>query len=193
MAMGRRSRDEAERAIRSRRPFKNSTGSFYGTRGTTRTLGWLESHTDARRIRELLSRATYVVWSYGTPIGCVSTDESGDEYNFYFDENHSMTTSHHQSNLRVAFSDFESIGNGPWSRRGSRRPRRPVSRTAPSAPQRLVPAPETLRPSREQMLDRRYADPDWTPWNMGSLLGNLPAGADQRDAERARTEGPWTP
>jgi hypothetical protein len=120
MAMGSRGRREAENAIGSCRPFKNSTGSFYGTRGSTRTLGWLESHTDAARIRELLSQAVYVVWSYGTPISWVTETEDGDRTAYYVDEHHSMTTSHHQSTARVGLGEYETIGQ----RRPARRPRR---------------------------------------------------------------------
>lgn len=116
MAMGGRSRREAENAIGSCRPFKNSTGSFYGTRGSTRDLGWLSSHTEARRIRELLSRAAYVVWSYNTPIAFVSETEDGERTAYYVDEAHSMTTSHHQTIARVGMGEFETIGSGPWSR-----------------------------------------------------------------------------
>lgn len=116
MAMGRRTRDEAERAIANCRPFQNSTGSMRGTRGSTRDLGWLSSHREHVKIKELLGRATYVVWSYNTPIGCVTEDDDGNVTKVYFDESHSATTSQHQGILRVGFSDFESIGDGPWSR-----------------------------------------------------------------------------
>lgn len=122
MAMGRRTRDEAERAIANCRPFQNSTGSMRGTRGSTRDLGWLSSHREHVKIKELLGRATYVVWSYNTPIGCVTEDDDGNVTKVYFDESHSATTSQHQGILRVGFSDFESIGEGPWTR--SNRPRR---------------------------------------------------------------------
>lgn len=116
MAMGRRTRDEAERAIANCRPFQNSTGSMRGIRGSTRDLGWLSSHREHAKIKELLGRATYVVWSYNTPIGCVTEDEDGNVTKVYFDESHSATTSQHQGILRVGFGDFESIGDGPWSR-----------------------------------------------------------------------------
>jgi hypothetical protein len=138
MAMGGRSRREAENAIASCRPFKNSTGSFYGTRGSTRTLGWLESHTEARRIRELLSRAVYVVWSYGTPISFVSETEDGDRTAYYVDEHHSMTTSHHQGVARVGMGEYETIG----ARRPARRPRRerrPVQQSSDRAQMRYYP------------------------------------------------------
>lgn len=124
MAMGGRAQREATSAISACRPFSNSTGSLRGTRGPTRDLGWLSSHQEARKIKELLSRATYVVWSYDTPIGFVSEDENGERTAYYIDEPHSVTTSHHQTLVRVGFSDFETIGEGPWSRsapRGSER------------------------------------------------------------------------
>lgn len=120
MAMGSRSRREIENAIGRCRPFKNSTGHMTGTRGSTRTLGWLESHTDARRIRELLSRAVYVVWSYGTPIGFVTEDEDGNRTAYYVDEQHSRTTSHHQNIAQMGLGEYETIG----TRRPVRRPRR---------------------------------------------------------------------
>jgi hypothetical protein len=122
MAMGSKGRREAENAIGSCRPFRNSTGSFYGTRGSTRTLGWLESHTEARRIRELLSRAVYVVWSYGTPIAFVSETEDGERTAYYVDESHSTTTSHHQGVARIGMGEYETIG----AQRPVRRPRRQV-------------------------------------------------------------------
>lgn len=127
MAMGSRGRREAENAIASCRPFKNSTGSFYGTRGSTRTLGWLENHNEARRIRELLGRAVYVVWSYGTPIAFVSEEESGDRTAYYVDVSHSMTTSHHQGVARVGMGEYETI----WENRPARRPRRQPSSAFP--------------------------------------------------------------
>lgn len=197
MAMGRRGRDDAERAIANCRPFQNSTGSMRGTRGATRDLGWLSSHREHAKIKELLSRATYVVWSYDTPIGCVTEDEDGNILKVYFDESHSATTSQHQGVLRVAFSDFESIGDGPWSRSQNRssRPRRAprVNRQDP-----LVPGmdcgsgrdPETeRRASTAQMLDPRFRDPDWTPWMQPGTRTNLPPEADQRDYERVLSEG----
>lgn len=122
MAMGGKGRRAAENAIASCRPFKNSTGSLQGTRGSTRNLGWLEQHTDARRIRELLSRAVYVVWSYNTPIAWVSEEESGDRQAYYVDESHSMTTSNHQSIAQMGLGEYETIG----TRRPVRRPRRAV-------------------------------------------------------------------
>lgn len=194
MAMGRRTRDEAERAIANCRPFQNSTGSMRGTRGSTRNLGWLSSHREHAKIKELLGRATYVVWSYNTPIGCVTEDEDGNVTKVYFDESHSATTSQHQGILRVGFSDFESIGDGPWSR--SQRPRtRRAPRANPSDP--LVPGMDCgsgLDPERDQavatmaqMLDPRYGDPNWTPWQRNGT--SLPQGAEKRDYARVLSEG----
>lgn len=110
MAMGQRNRREAENAIASCRPFRNSTGSMKGTRGSTRTLGWLEGHADARHIRELLSRAVYVVWSYETPIAFVSEDEEGNRTAYYVDETHTATTSNHQGIARMGMGEYETIG-----------------------------------------------------------------------------------
>lgn len=196
MAMGGKSQRAAEAAISACRSFTNSTGSLRGTRGSTRNLGWLSSHREARKIREVLSRATYVVWSYDTPIGCVTeTDEDG-PVKIYFDEHHTPTTSHHQTLLRVAFSDFETIGEGPWSGRRPRSVRRP--RQAPTqqtfdraAAARVVRENDVVhRPSTEQMLDPRYSNPDWTPWVQGG--SSLPPGAEERDEARVRqTGGTW--
>lgn len=216
MAMGRRTRDEAERAIRSCRPFRNSTGSMRGTRGSTQNLGWLSSHREANRIKELLGRATYVVWSYDTPIGCVIENDDGNITKVYFDESHTVTTSHHQGILRVAFSDFETVGTGPWSRSHGRGDgpvrRRPQAASVQELGDRMVTnhrgvqydplverdtswerdmaeARMQSRPTRHQMLDPRYRNPDWTPWYRNG--SNLPLGADRRDQERIADEGTW--
>lgn len=203
MAMGGRGRREAENAIASCRPFRNSTGSLRGTRGSTRDLGWLEQHTEAQRIRELLSRATYVVWSYNTPISWVSEDEDGDRTAYYVDDYHSMTTSHHQGIARCGLGEYETIGE----RRPARRPRRvPVQaqpvpdraqmryRTAVSEPvTHTYRDPEAeQQASIAQMLDPRYGDPDWTPWLRND--SNLPPGAEDRDAQRVQADGgTWRP
>lgn len=128
MGMGSRGRREAENAIASCRPFKNSTGSFYGTRGPTRNLGRLEQHNEARRIRELLSRAVYVVWSYNTPISFVSETEDGERTAYYVEDHHSMTTSHHQSVTRLGMREYAVIGDESPARRPSRQ--RPVDQAA---------------------------------------------------------------
>jgi hypothetical protein len=215
MAMGSRGRREAENAIASCRPFKNSTGSFYGTRGSTRTLGWLENHNEARRIRELLSQAVYVVWSYGTPIAFVSETEDGDRTAYYVDNHHSMTTSHHQSVARIGMGDYETIGERRPARRSRRQPVRRddaslVAAVGPgygpsrgpvqplpvpdspdtNSPDFIAPDQDTQRDRLAALLDPRFANPDWTPWGP---YGGLPEGADERDAERVEREGTWTP
>lgn len=116
MAMGGKAQREVTSAIANCRQFKNSTGSMRGTKGSTRELGWLSNHRDKALIRELLRRATYVVWSYDTPIGCVTEDDDGNVTKVYFDDSHTTTTSHHQTLCRVGFSDFETVGEGPWTR-----------------------------------------------------------------------------
>lgn len=211
MAMGGRGRREAENAIASCRPFRNSTGSLRGTRGSTRDLGWLEQHTEAQRIRELLSRATYVVWSYNTPISWVSEDEDGERTAYYVDDYHSMTTSHHQGIARCGLGEYETIGARPRTRRPRPAPR-PVNQGAIDRANATVAGyaeaarreptaahvyahrdPEAeQQASIAQMLDPRYGNPDWTPWlNNGS---NLPPGADDRDEHRVQaTGGTWTP
>lgn len=158
MAMGSKGRRAAENAIASCRPFKNSTGSLTGTQGSTHTLGWLESHADARRIRELLSRAVYVVWSYGTPIAWVTEAEDGDRQAYYVDESHSMTTSHHQTLVRQGFREYETIGD---RRRPARRPRRiPVQ--VPAVPERFVTNHRGVRydsrVERDTAFDRDMAE-----------------------------------
>lgn len=221
MAMGSRGRREAENAIASCRPFKNSTGSFYGTRGSTRTLGWLENHNESRRIRELLSRAVYVVWSYGTPISFVSETEDGERTAYYVDDHHSMTTSHHQSVARVGMGDYETIGE----RRPARRPRRqPVRRDDASLVAAVGPGYATANPSpgdmARQVVQPAFTGPDTSgpdfiagdqdsqrdrlaalldprfanpDWTPWGLHGGLPEGADERDAARVEREGTWTP
>lgn len=129
MAMGARAQREAENAIACMRPFKNSTGSFYGTRGSARHLGWADSSLrgeDLSRARELIRRATYIVWSYNTPLGFVAEDENGEVQKFYLDVHHSATTSHHQTILRVAWGDFETIGSGPATAAEARSSRAPL-------------------------------------------------------------------
>jgi hypothetical protein len=206
MAMGYRGTREAESAIASCRPFRNSTGSFYGTRGSTRTLGWLSSHADARRIERLLRTAVYVVWSYSTPIAWVSEDEDGERTAYYVDESHSATTSNHQGIARRGLSEYEVIGTRTPVRRTRPAPRDDsalVAAVGPDYGQRpdasLVGSPgyqlgrtesqqeETLR----RLLDPRYANPDWTPF--GDAYGNnLPDGAEARDFDRVQNEqGSW--
>lgn len=129
MGMGQRARDEAERAFRCHSRFKNSTGSLTATKGGARDLGWLRNHPQADYIRDLLSRAEYVVWSYDTPIGFVSLDD-GEVQRFYVDVQHTVTTSAHQNILRAAWGEYETIGERP-ERRRTRRPRpNPVARTS---------------------------------------------------------------
>lgn len=117
MAMGRRGRDAAERAIANCQSFQNSTGSLRGTRGNTRNLGWLSSHRDAARIQQLLLNATYVVWSYETPIGWVTEDETGNVTFYYVEVTHTTTTNQHQSVLRTAWGEYETIGEPVRRRR----------------------------------------------------------------------------
>lgn len=137
MAMGGKAQREVTSAIANLRRFENSTGSMRGTRGSTRELGWLRNHRDKVLIRELLSRATYVVWSYDTPIGCVTEDDDGHVTKVYFDESHTTTTSHHQTLCRAGFSDFETVGEGPWKRSQGRASRavRPRPVTSPESAQ----------------------------------------------------------
>jgi hypothetical protein len=193
--MGSRGQREAEYAIAACRPFSNSTGSLKGTRGSTRILGWLEQHTEARRIRELLSRATYVVWSYGTPIAFVSEDEEGGRTAYYVDESHSRTTSHHQTIARVGMGEYETIGSGPWSRTQhggalrayrERQPRRqPVPADSPGY--QLGRTEDQQQATLQRLLDPRYADPNWVP-------GRDPEAdreAEMRDVERIAREGVW--
>lgn len=235
MAMGHRGRREAEYAIASCRPFQNSTGSFYGTRGNARRLGWLENHADARLIRELLSRAVYVVWSYGTPISWVSEDEDGNRTAYYVDETHSATTSNHQGIARGGMGEYVTIGlearrERERENRRQAAERRRVAQDRQEHGLRVVGQAEVesaLRTNHrgvqydpaverdtsydrdmaeasspgyqngrtesqqqatlQQLLDPRYADPDWTPF------GPLDPEAERRDAERVERERVWRP
>jgi hypothetical protein len=149
MAMGMRARDEAERAISCDQAFQNSTGSLRGTRGSTRNLGWLSTHAEKDYIKDLLSRAEYVVWSYDTPIGFVSMDD-GEVQRFYVDEHHTMTTSQHQAVLRSAWGEYETIGE-----------RRPVRRRR-AASSAGVPSGDAMRfDAQDDLMDevRNYAHP----------------------------------
>lgn len=162
MAMGARGQQTAKSAIAACRPFTNSTGSLRGTRGHTSQLGWLSGHREADRIRRLLATATYVVWSYDTPIGFIAADEDGDTEFYYIAERHSSTTAHHQSLLRQAWGEYESIGE---DRRRPQPRRRPVDSYVPGGYTQqtdmstLADAPSSL----QTMLDPRYSDPDWVP------------------------------
>lgn len=211
MAMGRRGRAEAEYAISSCRPFRNSTGSFHGTRGSTRHLGWLSSHTDARRLQELLSRAVYVVWSYNTPIAFVTEDEDGDRTAYYVDEDHSPTTSNHQSIARMGMGEYETIGEGRRERERAARRRAARQRAMGVGQQRavfvqddsaLVAAVGPDRPLADspgyqngltedqqastlaRLLDPRYANPNWVP----DRDRDADYAAELRDARRVEDE-----
>lgn len=217
MAMGQRSRREAENAIACCRPFRNSTGSMKGTRGSTRTLGWLESHEDARRIRELLSRAVYVVWSYGTPISWVTEGEDGERTAYYVEVRHSATTSNHQSIAQCGMSEYETIGSDrPRERRYALARRRAEAYTPQQAARELgqpVPdgdmSPEEIYARTGRTLVgspgyqngfteddqeanlRRLLDPRFADpdWTpFRSPHGNLPPGAEDRDLERINRE-----
>lgn len=212
MAMGRRGRAEAEYAISSCRPFRNSTGSFHGSRGSTRTLGWLSSHTDARRIQELLSRAVYVVWSYDTPIAFVSEDEDGDRTAYYVDEDHSPTTSNHQSIARMGMGEYETIGT-EGRRERERAARRSAARqralgvnqqcavfvqddsalvAAVGPDQSLVGSPgyqnglteDQQASTLARLLDSRLSDPNWVP----GRDRDADYAAELRDARRVEDE-----
>jgi hypothetical protein len=211
MAMGGRSRGEAERAISGCHSFSNSTGSLRGTRGSTRDLGWLEQHKDKILLKELLGRASYVVWSYDTPIGFVVEDEVGNITRYYVDEQHTMTTSHHQGILRVAWGEYETIGE----RRPARRPRRPARLADQEAVDRAnavvqgyaeaaqreptaahaYNAASAARGEQEPylahatLLDPRFSDPNWVP----DRDVEADRQAELRDIRRVRAEGTWTP
>lgn len=163
MAMGQRGQQTARDAIAACRPFTNSTGNLRGTRGNTAELGWLRDHREAARIRRLLATATYVVWSYDTPIGFIADDEDGNTEFYYVAERHSATTAQHQSLLRTAWGEYESIGE---DRRRPQPRRRPADSYTPGGHVQatdmstLVDAPAS---SLQTMLDPRYADPDWVP------------------------------
>lgn len=162
MAMGQRARDEAERAFRCHSRFTNSTGSLTATKGSARELGWLRNHPQADYIRDLLSRAEYVVWSYDTPIGFVSLDD-GEVQRFYVDVQHTVTTSHHQGILRVAWGEYETIGERPGRRRANSR-RACGSRPEPMIGQNFRTSGDSYSPdyaAQDDLMDevRGYAHP----------------------------------
>lgn len=106
MALGRRARDEIERALACHSRFQNSTGSFYSTPGGTTKLGWLAGHDRKAELKALLAEATYTVWSYDTPIAfAVETDEGMTRY--VIEESHSATTSQHMGVVRTAWGEYE--------------------------------------------------------------------------------------
>jgi hypothetical protein len=199
MAMGRRGRDAAERAIACSRPFTNSTGSLTGSRGSTRDLGHLSSHRDRDRIKELLGRATYVVWSYATPIGFEVENGEGTITRYYVDEPHSATTSNHQAILRVSWGEFEVIGEGPWTRAVQPRARR-ASRERRHA-QLPRPAFETVRDEVRQGLaswraEAARLDPVQDAEDGGYALGGPMDGYPDRAAyllDPRLSDPNWTP
>lgn len=129
MAMGQRGQQEAVSAFRRQVRYASSTGNLYATPGSTRELGWLRSHPEAEYIKDLLSRAEYIVWSYRTPIGFVSLDD-GEVQRFIVEVKHTATTSHHQSLLRYAWGEYTVVG--------SRQVHTRARRQAAPAPQRRI-------------------------------------------------------
>lgn len=200
MAMSGKGQREAANAISACRPFQNSTGSLRGTRGSTRDLGWLSSHADAHRIRELLSRATYVVWSYNTPISWVSETEDGDRQAYYVDEHHSVTTNQHQSVARMGLGEYETIGE----RRPVRRPRRqPVNQGAidranavvqgyAEAAEREPTAAHVYASLAEAERDRRTAVRAQMRYQPAQEAAETTARENAARIERTMEEG-WTP
>jgi hypothetical protein len=208
MAMSGRTRDRVERGLITCSRVRNSTGSLRGEPGTHRgQLGWLSGIPERHQLNELLHAAVYVVWSYDTPIGFVHEDGT----RYVIEETHSLTTSHHLSVLRCAWREYEDPipayarrkaeearerrnRQGRERRAAARRPVREMGGRTRRDDSALVAAvgpdygtwPVSERPTRDQMLDPRYGDPNWTPWvSEGS---NLPHGADARDARRVEQE-----
>ncbi len=136
MAMGGTGQRKAQSAICNHQPFKNSTGSLRGTEGGTRQLGWLSSHSARDRLQRMLAQASYVVWSYDTPIGFVVPDDPEDPGASYaqyvVEESFSPTTSHHQTLCRVGFEYYLDPCTGETSAEvQERREARRAPRSAP--------------------------------------------------------------
>ena len=102
MAIASRNRNKIDDAIRNRTDF--AVASMSGTRISARypvQAGWLnESTNECKRLQSGIARGdvTYVVYSFGTPIGWV---ENGMGY--VPAVKYSPTTSQHQTIARVAF------------------------------------------------------------------------------------------
>ena len=124
MAMGQRGQQEAVSAFRRQVRYISSGGNLTATPGSARNLGGLHSHPQADYIKDLLSRAEYVVWSYQTPIGFVSLDD-GEVQRFIVDVKHTDITSHHQGLLQIAWDEYEVICQRPGRTRVRRQPPRP--------------------------------------------------------------------
>lgn len=137
--------------------------------------------------------------------------------NFMPDRQYSATTTYYQSLVHEAWGDKVRDPNPAKSRRDNRGTARGRTsdaryarhREASASPRRATDgyghAPraefnaraaamevgairaERGRASREQILNPRYADPDWTPWNENG--SNLPPGADLRDQARVEQDG----
>lgn len=106
MAMGGKSQDAARRAFSSHHRYSNSTGNLTGTHGAPRNLGWLGSRADFKQLAASSRKAAYTVYSYDTPIGwAIEDEETGMFERVIPEEQHSSTTSHHQSLLRSAWAD----------------------------------------------------------------------------------------
>lgn len=125
MGMSGDGQSKAKRAISNHQSFKNSTGSLSGTQGSTRQLGWLSSHPARGKLLRLLARASYVVWSYNTPIGFVVPEDPEDPGALYtqyvIEESHSTTTSHHQTLCRVGFDRYDDPVGETTARRNQER------------------------------------------------------------------------
>lgn len=154
MAMGGDGQRKAKMAISNHMPFRNSTGSLSGTQGGTRQLGWLSSHPAREKLLKLLQRASYVVWSYDTPIGFVVPDdpESPDGWpyvQYVIEETYSTTTSHHQTLVRVGFDRYDdpAVEYTSERRRAENEDRNAARREARAAGMR-GPASRSTEPSR---------------------------------------------
>lgn len=121
MAMGQESRRQAISAFDNHREWSLSTGSLRGTTGGKRELGWLSSESNAAELKASLREATYVVYSYDTPIGWALEDENtGLMERVIPAVNHSATTNIHRGALRDAwessYHDGTAKGREKWLR-----------------------------------------------------------------------------
>lgn len=107
MAMYGQTRDRVHSGLARCARVRNSTGSLRGEPGEHfGGLGWLAgrlSAQESRRLLGMLAEATYVVYSYDTPIGFVYDGEQ-----YVIEETHSQTTSNHVGALKYAWhGDYE--------------------------------------------------------------------------------------
>jgi hypothetical protein len=101
MAMGQKGAQEASKAFSNHTKFANSTGSLRGVVGAPRDVGRLD-----KTHRESVKLASYVIYSYETPIAWAIEDETTGLFERVMpDESYSPTTDAHQSLVKTAWAD----------------------------------------------------------------------------------------